>query len=142
MNTLRALLVTMITLALGCSKTSDTVSPTLLGTWKQTSTTIENCTDTSLNQAETNCTTCALITLSVTNNVNVYSGTNSSGSATSGTWLPGGPYTNPTGYISFTETGGSTSAASYTMTMTTLILTVEGGFPGAGCKVIQKFTRQ
>lgn len=141
MKATRLLLLLLTAVLVDCSKSSDPAPPSLLGTWKETTRSTTNCTDTGLNSPETACTDCTTVVLSATNNVNTWTATSPGGSPQAGTWSPGGPYTNTTGFISVTS-GSSTVAFTYTMDATTLTLVQDTGYPGAGCKINQKYKRQ
>ena len=141
MKTLIPVLCTITLLVVNCSKSTETIAPSLYGTWKETTKSITNCTTSAQNIAEGPCTNCVTLVLATgANNINTWTSTSG---PSSGTWGAGGPITNATGIINFMTSGSlAVVTVSYIYTASTLELVTDNGSPGPLCRETHKYTRQ
>src|SRR5258708_5026302 len=95
-------LIMISTVLVNCSKSSDPALPSMIGTWKLSTTSTTGCNSSGNNLAESPCSSCPTV---VINADNTYSTSGGSLVATSGTWSTGGlPVTQTTGAVAFNQT--------------------------------------
>ena len=138
MKTLTKILSLFVLTALfsiSCSKSSDP-APTLVGTWKQTTTQLIGCSPNTFDTTETSCTTCGTYVFTAT-----------TFALSSGTFSYTGTYTSTGTSISLNFDPGAGSAFTltgpYTLTASTLTMTFSYDQMGAtNCNRVSKYTKQ